>query len=273
MNTVATVISLSGLAWAVGPDGTSRLLAPGESIAPEETLVTASTTRVELDFGDGRLLAFTGGRAQNNAGEVTEGIPVIVLPEATQGTNTLLPQQQGLFGDGHAFVQTVRIAEIIEADGITPLTIAAIKEILTPLAMSWDRDPEEPEEERLNQGFIHARNTDARSGDDDESPGDVGGGDPGDGDPDGGNGNPGDGDGDPDGGDGNPDGGDGEDQTPPSVSVELTGTGDDGVYNEDEIGEDGTVTAEVTLNPGTEVGDTLVVTDKDGNVLLERPVT
>ncbi|MGP7735819.1 hypothetical protein, partial [Oceanimonas smirnovii] len=40
------------------------------------------------------------------------------------------------------------------------------------------------------------------------------------------------------------------DNVPPSVTVELTGTGDDGVYNEDEIGEDGTVTAEVTLNPG-----------------------
>ncbi|MFH7588136.1 beta strand repeat-containing protein, partial [Oceanimonas smirnovii] len=63
------------------------------------------------------------------------------------------------------------------------------------------------------------------------------------------------------------------DNIPPSVSVELTGTGEDGVYNEDDIGEDGTVTADITLNPGTDVGDNLTVTDKDGNVLLERPVT
>ncbi|MDT8896597.1 retention module-containing protein, partial [Halomonas sp. I1] len=63
------------------------------------------------------------------------------------------------------------------------------------------------------------------------------------------------------------------DDTSPAVSVELTGSGDDGTYNQDEIGDDGTVTAQVTLEDGTEVGDTLTVTDKDGNVLEEREVT
>ena len=63
------------------------------------------------------------------------------------------------------------------------------------------------------------------------------------------------------------------DNVPPAVSVELTGSGDDGTYSQDEIGDDGTVTADVTLQDGTEVGDTLVVTDKDGNVLDERTVT
>jgi len=63
------------------------------------------------------------------------------------------------------------------------------------------------------------------------------------------------------------------DDVPPAVTVELTGSGDDGTYSQDEIGDDGTVTAQVTLQEGTEVGDTLVVTDKDGNELLNRPVT
>ncbi|WP_232471441.1 hypothetical protein [Halomonas sp. N3-2A] len=63
------------------------------------------------------------------------------------------------------------------------------------------------------------------------------------------------------------------DDVPPTVSVELTGSGDDGTYSQDEIGDDGTVTAEVTLEEGTEVGDTLVVTDKDGNVLFDGEVT
>ncbi|WP_417864641.1 hypothetical protein, partial [Vreelandella venusta] len=63
------------------------------------------------------------------------------------------------------------------------------------------------------------------------------------------------------------------DDVPPTVSVELTGSGDDGTYSQDEIGDDGTVTAQVTLEDGTEVGDTLVVTDKDGNVLFDREVT
>ncbi|NPT30954.1 hypothetical protein DDR56_10315, partial [Halomonas venusta] len=63
------------------------------------------------------------------------------------------------------------------------------------------------------------------------------------------------------------------DDVPPAVTVELTGSGDDGTYSQDEIGDDGTVTAQVTLQDGTEVGDTLIVTDKDGNELLNRPVT
>ncbi|MGP5714193.1 hypothetical protein ACTXPD_19635, partial [Vreelandella alkaliphila] len=63
------------------------------------------------------------------------------------------------------------------------------------------------------------------------------------------------------------------DNVPPAVTVELTGSGDDGTYSQDEIGDDGTVTADVTLQDGTEVGDTLVVTDKNGNVLDERTVT
>ncbi|MGP5714244.1 hypothetical protein ACTXPD_19910, partial [Vreelandella alkaliphila] len=34
-----------------------------------------------------------------------------------------------------------------------------------------------------------------------------------------------------------------EDNEAPAVSVELTGSGDDGTYSQDEIGDDGTVTA------------------------------
>ncbi|MFD2190934.1 retention module-containing protein, partial [Pistricoccus aurantiacus] len=63
------------------------------------------------------------------------------------------------------------------------------------------------------------------------------------------------------------------DNVPPAVSVELTGAGDDGVYNQAEIGPDGSVTARVTLEDGTRVGDTLVVVDREGNRLLDRPVT
>ncbi|RPA28090.1 beta strand repeat-containing protein, partial [Shewanella frigidimarina] len=42
--------------------------------------------------------------------------------------------------------------------------------------------------------------------------------------------------------------------------VEFSGMGTDGVFNSDEIGTDGTVTATVTLATGTQVGDTLIVT-------------
>src|SRR5690606_33400423 len=57
------------------------------------------------------------------------------------------------------------------------------------------------------------------------------------------------------------------------VTVELQGAGADGVYSESEIGEDGTVTALVTLGETVRVGDTLVVVDGNGTTLLDRTVT
>ncbi|MGI2106212.1 beta strand repeat-containing protein, partial [Shewanella frigidimarina] len=59
----------------------------------------------------------------------------------------------------------------------------------------------------------------------------------------------------------------------PAPTVEFSGMGTDGVFNSDEIGTDGTVTATVTLAVGTEVGDTLIVTDGNGNTLFNGPVT
>ncbi|WP_189595484.1 Ig-like domain-containing protein, partial [Photobacterium aphoticum] len=60
----------------------------------------------------------------------------------------------------------------------------------------------------------------------------------------------------------------------PSVTVELLGdTNGDGVYNSAELGADNTVTAQVTLTAGTQVGDRIVITDTNGNVLVDRDVT
>ncbi|MGI2107774.1 hypothetical protein ACRN9A_21980, partial [Shewanella frigidimarina] len=59
----------------------------------------------------------------------------------------------------------------------------------------------------------------------------------------------------------------------PAPTVEFSGMGTDGVFNSDEIGSDGTVTATVTLATGTEVGDTLIVADGNGNTLFNGPVT
>ncbi|MCL1152414.1 Ig-like domain-containing protein, partial [Shewanella ulleungensis] len=63
------------------------------------------------------------------------------------------------------------------------------------------------------------------------------------------------------------------DITSPAPTVEFSGMGSDGVFNSDEIGTDGTVTATVTLATGTQVGDTLIVTDGNGNELFNGPVT
>lgn len=59
----------------------------------------------------------------------------------------------------------------------------------------------------------------------------------------------------------------------PTLTVTLLGAGEDGIYNQREIGSDNSVVAVVTLGPGTEVGDRLEVTDAQGELLLERTVT
>ncbi|TVP44895.1 MAG: hypothetical protein EA345_14870, partial [Halomonas sp.] len=63
------------------------------------------------------------------------------------------------------------------------------------------------------------------------------------------------------------------DATSPSLSVELQGAGEDDVYNIDEIGNNGSVTAQITFGEGTQVGDTLVVVDGNGNELFNGPVS
>ncbi|WP_445001434.1 Ig-like domain-containing protein [Halomonas mongoliensis] len=50
---IATVISISGQAWARDADGNLRELRVGDTLQEGETLVTADNARVQLDFGDG----------------------------------------------------------------------------------------------------------------------------------------------------------------------------------------------------------------------------
>ncbi|MCA4000863.1 type I secretion C-terminal target domain-containing protein [Vibrio vulnificus] len=59
----------------------------------------------------------------------------------------------------------------------------------------------------------------------------------------------------------------------PTPTVEFQGMGADGVYNQDEIGADGTVSAKVTLADGTKVDDILVIKDGNGTELFNGKVT
>ncbi|MCL2916617.1 choice-of-anchor K domain-containing protein, partial [Shewanella corallii] len=59
---------------------------------------------------------------------------------------------------------------------------------------------------------------------------------------------------------------------PAAPTVEITeDANDDGYINDGEL--DGQVDITITLGAGTAVGDTIVVTDQDGNTLFEGPVT
>jgi len=60
-NAVAKVAFLQGQAWAKAPDGTLRALTVGSTLNDDEILITAQGSKVELDSGNGELLAINGG--------------------------------------------------------------------------------------------------------------------------------------------------------------------------------------------------------------------
>ena len=61
-NSVATVASLEGQAWAKSADGTLRPLKVGDTVTAEEVVITATGARIELDFGDGKPVTIAGGQ-------------------------------------------------------------------------------------------------------------------------------------------------------------------------------------------------------------------
>src|SRR5690554_6603072 len=229
MNTLATVVNLTGRAWAVAADGTRRELNIGDRLRGDEMLVTEPGARVDLDFDNNQMLTFLGEQ-QQNIGEAIEFAQAELPPSAPRpaAEGRQQPQAQPAQADGepegHNFVQLVRINEIIEADGITPLTIARIQEVLRPLGMSLPERVYDLDEWREHRGGDE-RYEDAPAA------------------------------------------------RHPGLTVELQGAGPDGIYSEAEIGTDGTVPAEVTLDDKVRVGDRLVIKDGKGNILLDRPVT
>ncbi|MGI2261663.1 retention module-containing protein, partial [Shewanella sp. GXUN23E] len=56
----------------------------------------------------------------------------------------------------------------------------------------------------------------------------------------------------------------------PTVTI-VDDANNDGYLNNDEV--DGEVNVEINFGPGTEVGDTVTVTDQDGNVIFSGPIT
>src|SRR5690554_60228 len=157
MNTLATVVTLTGRAWAVTADGQRRKLKEGDSLRGDEMLVTEPGARVDLDFDNNQMLTFLGEQ-QQNIGEAIEFAQAELPPSAPRpaAEGRQQPQAQPAQADGepegHNFVQLVRINEIIEADGITPLTVARIQELLRPLGMSLPERVYDLDEWREHRG-------------------------------------------------------------------------------------------------------------------------
>jgi VCBS repeat-containing protein len=126
---VATVSFLQGQAWAKSPDGSLRPLSVGSPLMADEILVTAEGARVELDTGDGQLLALQGGQEvamsrDLHAATATTADEAFLSDASIQEALTILEQGGDLTtdleetvagnngvgaGDGHGFVQLARI--------------------------------------------------------------------------------------------------------------------------------------------------------------------
>uniref|UniRef100_UPI0025BB4DE6 retention module-containing protein n=1 Tax=Halomonas sp. TaxID=1486246 RepID=UPI0025BB4DE6 len=75
--TIATVISITGQAWARDADGNLRELRVGDTLQEGEILVTADNARVQLDFGDGLdPTLIEGGQQVAMTTELDSGQPV-----------------------------------------------------------------------------------------------------------------------------------------------------------------------------------------------------
>ncbi|QHS10151.1 Ig-like domain-containing protein [Sinimarinibacterium sp. NLF-5-8] len=144
---IATVVNLSGQAWARQPDGSLRALKVGDSLMANEVLITADSAKIVLDFGDAREVVIDGARVLEpqalnmTLGAVNpEGMPELRSTPASADAEAQAPVLS-LDGEGYNFVELVRVQEIVEADGITPLTLARVRELIRPLSMLLpDRD-------------------------------------------------------------------------------------------------------------------------------------
>ncbi|WP_146876432.1 retention module-containing protein, partial [Halovibrio variabilis] len=61
---IATVVTITGQAWARDPDGSLRELAVGDALQEGETLVTSTNGSVQLDFDDGLPATLIGSNEE-----------------------------------------------------------------------------------------------------------------------------------------------------------------------------------------------------------------
>ncbi|RCV90830.1 retention module-containing protein, partial [Billgrantia montanilacus] len=134
---IATVVSISGQAWARDADGNMRELRVGDTLAEGESLITSDNGRVELDFADSlEPTVIEGGQVVAMTPELDADLPVDIgefsaLDEDLEALLAALDDDEldlldvldataagagpgGGADGGHSFVQLARIAENVD---------------------------------------------------------------------------------------------------------------------------------------------------------------
>ncbi|MCG6662862.1 retention module-containing protein, partial [Billgrantia kenyensis] len=172
--TIATVISITGRAWARDPDGNVRELNVGDTLQENEVLVTSDNGSAQLDFGDGLDPTLVeGGEQVAMLPELDSEIPVDVPGFAAMDDDleTLLAALEdddvdlldvldataagagpgGAADGGHSFVRLARIAEDTDPlafdFGMTDLGGLPEEEGGAAILAAAEEEPIAPEEE------------------------------------------------------------------------------------------------------------------------------
>lgn len=151
---IAVVTEISGEVYARAADGSLRSLQPGDQLFAGETLVTAESGQVVLDFGNGEVAEFGPNQALGMTEQIlgsTEPVPfdnqitdpsVAAVLAALDGEGDLLDDLEAPAagtdgapeGGGSSIVQLVRVFESVD-----------------PLAFSFDQEPVEPFEAPIGE--------------------------------------------------------------------------------------------------------------------------
>ncbi|MXP41917.1 tandem-95 repeat protein [Altererythrobacter soli] len=168
MSTTGTVVEVTGEVWARGADGSLRRLSAGDELTGTETLILAAGAALVVRSGSGadaELVTLEGAESGFLIVPPDQTEPFLASPDLVRMIEENLlaenrPEEQPeqdpapRLGDGHRFVQLVRIEDQLETDSIAPLNLARNREVLRPMTIDWA----DPVEEELEQRYSSGRN-------------------------------------------------------------------------------------------------------------------
>ena len=165
MNTLITVVSVVGQVWAVAANGARRLVQKGEQLLVSETLVLAPGAQVNLDFGDNRVVSLVGeqtsalepisGQVAQMPSPDTGAERNVDAPMPAQNSQTQPSSDGGVMTHGHRFVQLVRIAEVVESDGVEEALLKVAESYVQLLTPTRDDSPVAKAIEKRGEGLHH----------------------------------------------------------------------------------------------------------------------
>jgi len=174
MANLATVVSLTGNAFLVGRDGSTRALKAGDTLQPGETVRTSAGAHVELLMNDGQMVAVNADQsvriddsmvsATPNAADVAASATP-ALPEAAVQNSTVETVIQALQRGGDLNQELEAAAAGTGAGGggdggdSSFVRLLRVSEGVDPLAYNYQSPDRSPIRSRLSRLAANARSS------------------------------------------------------------------------------------------------------------------